>query len=185
MKTYSQAFERQWSKLMYAFFDYLPTRYRQVSPHDWNVRRLIWGFKEGRNSLQVARLVADKMKRTFGKEAENIVFCCIPASSGAKNEIRYRDFSAEVCRLTGAVNAYDHIKVSGERLAIHESKSGKRVQNVQTVDFDTDFFRGKRILVFDDVLTLGFSYARFACRLETFGASVVGAFFLGRTLLLN
>lgn len=125
------------------------------------------------------------MVRTFGKEAENIVFCCIPASSGAKNEIRYRDFSAEVCRLTGAVNAYDHIKVSGERLAIHESKSGKRVQNVQTVDFDTDFFRGKRILVFDDVLTLGFSYARFACRLETFGASVVGAFFLGRTLLLN
>ena len=130
MKTYSQAFERQWSKLMYAFFDYLPTRYRQVSPHDWDVRRLIWGFKEGRNSLQVARLVADKMVRTFGKEAENIVFCCIPASSGAKNKIRYRDFSAEVCRLTGAVNAYDHIKVSGERLAIHESKSGKRVQNV-------------------------------------------------------
>ena len=44
-------------------------------------------------------------------------------------------------------------------------------------------FKGTQVLIFDDVITRGFSYARFACALEAFGASVLGGFFLGRTLL--
>jgi orotate phosphoribosyltransferase len=44
------------------------------------------------------------------------------------------------------------------------------------------FFNGKRVVLFDDVITRGFSYARFACELESFGAEVVGGYFLGRTL---
>lgn len=56
------------------------------------------------------------MIKCFGSEVKNIVFACIPASSAAKNEIRYKEFAAMVCRLTGAINAYDHIHVEGERL---------------------------------------------------------------------
>lgn len=41
------------------------------------------------------------------------VFTCIPASTAEKNETRYKAFSEKVCELTGAINAYDHIKVSG------------------------------------------------------------------------
>ncbi|MBS5217835.1 MAG: hypothetical protein KHY61_07065, partial [Sutterella wadsworthensis] len=37
-----------------------------------------------------------------------------------------------------------------------------------------DFFRGKKILVFDDILTKGFSYARFACQLEKIGGHPSG-----------
>lgn len=101
-----------------------------------------------------------------------------------KNEIRYKQFSEEVARLSGAVSAYDHITVEGERLAIHESKSGKHVNNVQVVNFDKEFFKGKKVLVFDDVITRGYSYARFACHLETLGASVLGGMFLARTLFV-
>lgn len=165
------------------FFDYLPTKYK-ASTRDWQIRNFIWAFKDGKCTVPTAKLVAKKIREQFGTEAGNIVFACIPASSQLKNEIRYKEFSKEVSRLTGVANAYDHIKVEGERLAVHESKLGKHVNNVQTINFDTDFFKGKKVLVFDDVITRGYSYARFACHLEALGASVVGGLFLARTLFV-
>lgn len=181
----SKEFQQQWSKLMYNFFDYLPTKYKQASQQDWAVRKLVWDFKDGKRSMTVAKLVAEKMVQLFGNEAKNLVFACIPASSEQRNMVRYKIFSEEVCRLVGAVNAFDHIHVHGARLAIHETKCSKNLETVQMVDFDKDFFKGKKILVFDDVLTLGYSYAKFSCMLESFGASVIGGFFLGKTMMLN
>ena len=185
MRTYSKDFEKQWNKLMYNFFDYLPTKYKQASKKDWEIRRLIWDFKDGKRSLSVAKMVAEKLIQFYGVDAKNIVFACIPASSEQRNFTRYKVFADEVCRLSGAVNAFDHIHVHGERLAIHETKCSKNLENVQTIDFDKEFFNGKKILVFDDILTQGYSYAKFSCALERFGASVIGGFFLGKTLLLN
>lgn len=175
-------YKKQWQKLMFSFFDYLPMKY-EASPREWQVRKLIWDFKDGKRSLQVAELVARKIRETFGNMTEKIVFCCIPASSSEKNVKRYKEFSDEVCRLAGTVNAFDHISVEGERLAVHEYKGAKSVKGVQVISFEEAFFKGAQVLVFDDVVTRGFSYARFACALEAFGASVLGGFFLGRTLL--
>lgn len=185
MRTYSKDFEKQWCKLMYNFFDYLPTKYKQATKKDWEIRRLIWDFKDGKRSLSVAKLVAEKLIQLFGNEAQNIVFACIPASSEQRNFKRYKVFADEVCRLSGAKNAFDHIHVHGARLAIHETKCSKNLENVQTIDFDEEFFQGKKILVFDDILTQGYSYAKFSCALERMGAAVIGGFFLGKTLLLN
>lgn len=185
MRTSSSEYQKQWNKLMYNFYDYLPTKYKQASQRDWDVRKLIWEFKDGKRSLTVAKLVADKLIQFFGAEAKNIVFACIPASSEQKNITRYKVFADEVCRLSGAVNAFDHIHVHGARLAIHETKCSKNLETVQTIDFDKEFFCGKKIWVFDDILTQGYSYAKFSCMLERFGASVIGGFFLGKTLMLN
>lgn len=68
------------------------------------------------------------------------------------------------------------------RLAIHESREGKQLKNTQVINFDNSFFAGKEVVVFDDVITQGRSYARFACAIEALGASVVGGLFLGRTI---
>ena len=106
-----------------------------------------------------------------------------PASSADKNELRYKGFASAVCKFSGAINAYEHIRVSGDRLAIHEKFDSKSLQKVQVIEFDKDFFRGKKILVFDDILTKGFSYARFACQLEKIGGEVLGGFFLGKTVV--
>lgn len=79
------------------------------------------------------------------------------------------------------MNGYKAVKVGGKRMTIHETKKGKSIQNTETVTLNTDFFNGKRVLVFDDILTKGHSYAQFACALEQLGA--VGGYFLGRTIL--
>lgn len=79
---------------------------------------------------------------------------------------RYKVFAEEVARLTGCKNAYNAITIEGGRLAIHEVKGRKVVREAEVINFDKDFFKGKQCLVFDDVLTKGHSYARFACALE-------------------
>ena len=178
-----EAWKNQWSKFMFNFFDYLPTKY-EANKREWSIRRMIWDFKDGKRSASVAELVAKKMREQFGAEVCNVTLVCIPASSGEKNEIRYKAFAEEVARLTGCRNAYKAITIEGGRLAIHETKAAKTVQTVEVIKFDKRFFKGKKCLVFDDILTQGHSYARFACALETLGAEVLGGYFLGKTCLL-
>ena len=177
-----EAWKNQWSKFMFNFFDYLPTKY-EANKREWAIRRMIWDFKDGKRSVSVAELVAKKMREQFGAEVENVTLVCIPASSGEKSEIRYKLFAEEVARLTGCKNAYNAITIEGGRLAIHETKAAKTVQTVEIIKFDKLFFKGKKLLVFDDILTQGHSYARFACVLEQLGAEVLGGYFLGRTIL--
>ena len=164
MKTFTESMLNQCRKYMFNFFDYLPTKYK-ASARDWQVRKYVWAFKDGKCAVSAAQLVAKKIREQFGTS-------------------RYREFSEEVARLSGAVNGYSHITVEGERLAIHESKSGKHVNDVQVINFDKGFFKGKKVLVFDDVITRGYSYARFACHLEMLGASVLGGMFLAKTLFV-
>ena len=175
--------ERQCRKMMYAFYDYFPMHYKNVSERDWSVRRLVWDFKDGRAFKFVAEITAKALIKVFGNDVKNIVFACVPASSEKKNELRYKQFSKMVCELTGAENAYSHIKIDGERLAIHEKHDKKSLQSVQIIEFDKDFFKGKKVLIFDDILTRGFSYAKFANQIEKLGAEVLGGFFLGRTMI--
>ena len=162
-----EAWKNQWSKFMFNFFDYLPTKY-EANKREWSIRRMIWDFKDGKRSASVAELVAKKMREQFGAEVCNVTLA----------------FAEEVARLTGCRNAYKAITIEGGRLAIHETKAAKTVQTVEVIKFDKRFFKGKKCLVFDDILTQGHSYARFACALETLGAEVLGGYFLGKTILL-
>ncbi len=177
-----QEWKEQWSKFMITFFDYLPTKYG-ANKREWAVRRLIWDFKDGKQSMKVAEIVAKKMRQQFGAGVEDITLACIPASSKQKNEERYKLFSDEVSRLTGCKNAYKAITIEGGRLAIHETKSSKSVRSVEIIQFDKCFFKDKKVVVFDDVVTQGHSYACFACELERMGAEVLGGYFLGKTIL--
>lgn len=177
-----EEYKKQWSKFMFSFFDYLPTKY-EANKSEWSIRRMIWDFKDGKRSLSVAGMVAKKIREQFGADTSEVVLACIPASSNGANVERYEAFSKEVARLAGVGNAFQAITIQGERLAVHETKCAKKVETVQVIRFDQDFFKGKKILVFDDIITNGFSYARFACMLESFGAEVIGGYFLGRTLM--
>lgn len=58
-------FREQWSKFMHYFFDYLPTKY-EATPREWDIRKLVWDFKDGKRSLQVAEMVARKIRMQFG-----------------------------------------------------------------------------------------------------------------------
>lgn len=164
-------------------YNYKPMRIKEVTSEDWNVRKMVWAFKDGKASEWCAEVVASRLMRVYGSRVKQLVFACIPASSACKNELRYKRFAQRVCELAGCINGYEAITVSGQRLAIHEFREGKRLNDTQIISFDNSFFAGKEVVVFDDIITQGRSYARFACAIEAIGASVVGGIFLGRTMM--
>lgn len=173
--------DRQWRKLMFSFFDYLPMKYFCATEREWAVRRLVWAFKDGKARKEVSELTVQAVRKHFGSCPCEIIFLCVPASSEQKNEIRYRAFSESVCKQAGMLNGYEHVKIIGERQAVHLS-AGRYSGSSQRIELDMGFFKGRKVLLFDDILTLGYSYARLALRLEKAGAEVIGGFFLGKTI---
>lgn len=181
-KTTDESLQRQLDKPQTWFCKYFPARIRNVGEKEIADRKLVFDFKDGRAYEEVARRTATAMSERYGDMCADIVFSPVPASTNEKNELRYRAFCQRVCELTGAINGYDHVTVSGERLTVHDNrKAEKEVREVNVIEFDTAFFNGKPVVVFDDVITKGLSYAIYASQLEGLGANVLGGIFLART----
>lgn len=146
-------------------------------------RQLMWDFKDGKEEAteRVAQMTADYLKEEFGEKVTDILLVTIPASTQAKNETRYKNFCNRVSELTGIANAYHHIKVAEDRLAVHEHRRSKRISTAAVLEFDGDFFKGKKIVCWDDCVTTGISYSTFANKLEEMGGNVLEGVFLGRT----
>lgn len=181
-KTIDIELQKQLDKPQTWFCKYFPVRIRNVGERELADRQLVFDFKDGRAYEEVARRTAAAMTERYGASCTDIVFSPVPASTREKNEIRYKAFCQRVCELTGAINGYEHVSVSGERLSIHENrKAEKEIRKVNIVEFDSAFFNGKLVVVFDDVISKGLSYATYAHQLESLGANVLGGLFLART----
>lgn len=168
------------------FFKYFPARIRNVGEDAVNARELIWAFKDAEADVfeEVAQIVADHLIEKFGeKRLMNMSFVCVPPSSKEAYANRYFNFCNRVEELTGIGNGFSHVCLLKSRKASHEHKRGKKKEDIdlQPINIDKDYFAGKEVCVFDDVITTGKSYARFASMLEDCGANVVNGVFLGKT----
>ena len=168
--------------MKYAIFDYIPKRFlRRASFEQQDVCRMILGFKDGRNvySRWAARMFARALAAADMKE---VVIVCIPASTNSAHVRRWKRFSVELCRLTGAVNGFDRVQVSGSRKRAHVTGEHELATNIKHyVHIDAAFFSGKSVLVVDDIYTTGQSSKAFIAAIEATGAKVVMAMFLAKT----
>ena len=169
--------------------NYFPTScIFEATQSEWNDRWLVWNFKNtpGKTTVNAHMTALDtvvmRMKSilisTFGRQAlKKITLVCIPASSATKTELRYADFSRRICE-TGMMNAYDHITVVS---STSEKKFGGSGICTDSLSFESYYFRGRYILLFDDVITKGDSMLRFKRKMEDLGANVIAGFSVGRT----
>ncbi len=161
----------------------------EASEDEWEDRWTVWNFKNtpGKTSPSdheealetVIPQIKSRLISTFGTALlKKITLVCIPASTAAKTKARYDDFSRRICRETGMVNAYDYMQVTSSSA---EKKFGGSGISTNNVSFDANFFRGKYVLLFDDVITKGESMLRFKRKMEELGAIVVGGMSIGKT----
>ena len=170
--------------------NYFPTScIFEATQSEWNDRWLVWNFKNtpGKTSasdhINALNTVIPRMKSlltsTFGiRLLKDLTFVCIPASSAIKTELRYAEFSKRICEETGMINAYDHITVVSSTT---EKKFGGSGICTESLAFDDYYFKGRYILLFDDVITKGESMLRFKRKMEELGANVIAGFSVGRT----
>lgn len=160
------------------FFDYLSRQYRYV-PEDVKMQRqFVLRFKDGIEDAQDAasRFVADYIISEH-LDTDKYTFVCLPASSKAKNELRYKNFMRMVTKRTRNINGYNLVEVTSDRNEVHTGGSRSAINFKVSSEVS-----GKKLIVFDDVETTGMSFARFAAQLEAQGAEVVQAVFLAKAI---
>lgn len=171
-------------------FNYYPTTCDfDATESEWDNRWLVWNFKNtpGKTSTSAhtdaLNNVVPRLKKllinTFGlHNLKELVLVCIPASSQQKTSLRYKEFSQMLCSETGMTSAYDKMTVTSERIAKH---LGGTASSMNGVEFDNDFFKGKFVILFDDIVTKGNSMLAFKRKMEELGAIVVGGLSIGKT----
>lgn len=158
----------------YYTMEYLPTRY-EASAREWDNRHAVWNFKDGNCSISIlddfCRILGDIVK---GSKSDYII-CFIPASTSSKTMRRYSSVAYKLTERTGIQATLSAITKTSETESGY--KVGKSSNPTADFSFKTDLFRGKKVILVDDVITRGRTFVHTADKLMTFGAlSVVGMF---------
>lgn len=168
---------------IFSIFTYYPKRYTGAPQEVEEVRRLIYAFKDGKNTRHVANIVSSviynillSIKRL--DDAHKFSFAIVPASTNAKNEIRYRQFCQIVCERLNFTNLFDAIKIDSDRDAL---KGAVGISKTDNLTYNQQLIAGKIILLFDDVKTTGASIHQNCTKLMELGAHKVLPIVLAET----
>lgn len=176
----------------FSLYNYYPTTCDwDANEDEWEIRNLIWDFKASPMKIQptieirlrhektLERIIPDIeicLKYYFREKISRLTLVCIPSSKIVVTQRRYEDFSRILCKKLGMTNAYNHVTVTKEGEA-------KRLGGTIKAEYslDEEFFNGKFILLFDDVITSGASMERFNMLLQKAGAKVIAGLSIGKT----
>lgn len=87
-----------------------------------------------------------------------------------------------ICERTGATNGFDHVQVTGRRRKAHTEHVHELADNAdEFIHVDENFFRGRKVIVVDDIVTTCKTANAFIDRMTTAGANVRMAIFLAKT----
>ena len=166
------------------FFEYLPKRFKARSEQDEKVRNFIYDFKLGRDRATrfAAVGVANFLFRSFGSQCDNYTLVCVPARNKTTYRKRFGYFAKEVEELCGIKNAMDHVIIVGEREALHNTTNHCVCESAYDVILDFEWFKGRKVIIFDDIYTSGETANRFAEELRQSGATIIGGMFLAKTI---
>ena len=166
----------------YALLDYFPKRMLYRASFDQQlVHYMILGFKDGRN-VYTRWAVRQFSKALAAIDLTDTVIVCIPASTMCAHVRRWKRFAQLLCKQTGAIDGFSHIEICGNRKRAHITGEYELATNIKhLVNIDADYFRGKNVLVIDDIYTTGRSSDAFIGAIEATGAHVRMAMFLAKT----
>ena len=163
----------------------------EATNEEWFDRKTIWDFKNNPDKQEkhshiahdlalsfAIRKTYEALSKTFGDLLSELTLVCIPASSPLCTEMRYKEFSEQLCDKAHMSNAYPHITVKKETLEKHLGGEGN---DIDSIEFDWEFFKGRNIILFDDILTSGKSMRKYANLMSSHGAEVIACITLGKT----
>ena len=183
---------RRSSSEYFSLYNYYPTNCDwDASESEWDVRNLIWDFKANPNRPQSEYEIRTKHEQAlnrvlpnlvkainhyFGSKKTKLTLVCIPSSKRIVTERRYKDLAQKLCCATGMSNGYDYVAVTSEGEAKHLGGTSSAEYGI-----DSNYFKDRYVLLFDDVITSGSSMEQFKRLLESVGATVIGGLSIGKT----
>ena len=126
---------------------------------------------------KAVKLVSKKTSDTFGCNAgSQVSFVCVPADSEVTTRNRLEAFYGLVCERTGMDNAFQYVKGISDELPKHMGGKG-----LLAIDLDKSYFAGKKVVVFDDIVTHGTTMSKMIDALNKCGATVLFIISLAKT----
>lgn len=160
--------------------EYLPTRY-EADENQWENRRAVWNFKDGNCSPSVLNDLVEYIDKIVRNESlSEFIICFIPASTRSKTLKRYSSVARQLSNRTGVETSLAAITKDVDTEAQH---LGERRDNpAEAFSFDSDYFKGKRVILIDDVITRGKTFSSTAIKLISNGATSVVGLFVAKTM---
>ena len=160
------------------FYYYVPIRIGAIEDYYQEIRTLANDFKKGFYAHRVAELVSSYLGRIFSSdELKTFTFVCVPAHDSESTKMRFREFSRLVCSATGMKNGFNGIASQEDGFEKHYGNDDRQL----TVDLRNKYFRGRKVVVFDDIVTSGETIRSYTDLLEKNKASVVFCMSLCKT----
>ena len=160
------------------FVDYYPKNIPCSNQDNIN-RQLILDFKDGMYTarIKVAKMIIDFLNELkIKKHLSKVVFVCAPTSSYSSYRQRFVGFTKYIIEQTGMINGSEYVFIKGEVTPKHLGGCEKVSYTI-----DNHFFSGKRVIIFDDLLTTGNTLIDFAERIKSAGGDIIGAITIGKT----
>ena len=149
------------------------------------IQRLVWTFKNDSDDFtpeQYQKALRHVEKRLMELlhllgVSRNTVLVCVPTSSSENYFNRWKRFSTDICEQTGMVNGYAHVHIKDSSVPSHW---GGGVND--SVSFDKAFFKGKDVILFDDLVTTGYTMKTTSQALKSAGANIIAHVALARSV---
>ena len=179
--------ERKNGFIYFALDDYYPKKH--FKDNNWinndvdiiKVRNDIYAFKDGNNQEYfITRLYGAIKNEPFFDDflSSNTVLVPIPASTRAKNEIRFRNFVKGLSHRLGLIDGMDSITIRYDR---EELKGKNALDKISNLEFNGSMVFNKNVILLDDLITRGTGFVQCAQKLKELGAKNVVGVFIGKT----
>ena len=129
------------------------------------------------------RSFVEAIKHLVGYAKSDYVLCFIPASTQWKTQRRYADLARRLQEATGVTACFNAIYRTEDHEAGH--LYGGTVNPTEGVGFNSSCFRGKKVILIDDVITRGRTFCSTANSLLDRDASDVVGLFVAKTIHPN
>lgn len=142
----------------------------------------VWRFKSGEQTDLFVKLfsIAASRIRAIQENRHRAVLVPVPASTREKHRTRYEAFCRKLSAEMGVADGYGAITVAYDRAQFKGTHgNGDRTANLE---FHPERFRGKCVLLVDDVLTTGATFIALRRKLIGYGAKFVIGLFLAKTI---
>ena len=159
--------------------EYLPTRY-EANSREWDNRHAVWNFKDGVCSNSILNDMSETINDIVNGRESEYVICFIPASTKSKTINRFATVARKLTERTGVKATLSGIYKTSDSEAGHIS--GKSSNPTADFCFDSSVFRGKKVILVDDVITRGRTFVLTADKMMANGATSVEGLFVAKTI---
>ena len=169
------------------FIEYVPNSYMNLctdKEQQMANNQFVYDFKAGNKaaSRYCGELLIKYLSQRYGNLLKDFVVVFAPCSSQAKYNKRFSYIAAMLRNVLHVATANEHVHIWGTRTPLHNGGSHVVSEEFFKVCVDADFFKGKNVILFDDLLTSGKTIGEFKSKIEAAGAYVEEEIFLGRTI---